>query len=57
MTLGQYERDRATKMKSGGGRDRNRMKQTPNSLFSLSNLNHRKGQDGGMGEWRKGGGR
>lgn len=33
-----------------------RKKQTPNSLFSLSNSNHREGEDGGMGEWRKGGG-
>lgn len=33
-----------------------RKKQTPNSLFSLSNLNHREGEDGGMGERRKGGG-
>lgn len=40
--------------RSGGGRDTQRKKQTPNSLFSLSNSNHREGEDGGIGEWRKG---
>lgn len=32
-----------------------RKKQTPNSLFSLSNSKHREGEDGGMGERREGG--
>lgn len=32
-----------------------RKKQTPNSLFSLSNSNHREGEDGGMGGWRRAG--
>lgn len=34
----------------GGGRDNQRKKQTPNSLFSLSNSNHSEGRG-----WREGG--
>lgn len=42
--------------KWGRARRTERKKQTPNSLFSLSNSNHSQGEDGGMGERRKGGG-
>lgn len=53
------ERERGGKQdeeKEVGEGKTERKKQTPNSLFSLSNSNHREGEDGGMGERRKGGG-
>lgn len=57
MTQGHSERERQVEQdgeKEVGEGETQRKKQTPNSLFSLSNSNHRKGEDEGMGEWRKG---
>lgn len=47
-TRGHCERDGSSEMKRKTW-GRARKKQTPNSLFSLSNLNCREGEDGGMG--------